>query len=585
MTDRTIDDRFRLVSVIGSGGMATVHRAIDLKDSNRSVAIKIFGGDKATGVAEKTDRLLMRFRKEASLLSSMGDSPYVARHIADGLSPEGEHYIAMELIVGKTLRRLIERSSDGIEVSLFLVLSEQIVSGLLSIHSNRILHRDLCPDNIMLLPPESNRVFVKFLDFGLGRFMQGETERVTEGGTVFGKPSYLSPEQSRGEPQSADSDVYSLGVVLYEMLTARLPIPINSFAELPSVRRQLPIPLSSHESSRQIPAALRALIMGCLEKQRENRPTLDAMHECLRELLRRQEGGLDLVEEFANWELSQVSVSAGEMLPQFLEPDVVFGKYEARSAQRIENDHELWLCKDTETGREYEALVFPRSRAEADQILNTARHAMEIRHENLLPIQDVLATRSMGFVVSALSDAHSLEDAIDADESMGSSRILLIAEGILHGLQALHKQRRRLVHGSLSPQNVLIDEFDHVQLSHPGFTQGDGCLDPFSEVPGPYGFMAPEVALGEEVTRRADIFSFGCILWLMITGVAPVMGSALKSVYTHAFGQHVAPEIGTLSPKRGKLMELAQHCMHKTHAKRPLSINSVLKTLNTAFET
>jgi serine/threonine-protein kinase len=210
---------------------------------------------------------------------------------------------------------------------------------------------------------------------------------------------------------------------------------------------------------------------------------------------------------------------------------------------------------------------------------------MEIRHENLLPIQDVLATRSLGFVGSALSDAQPLEDVIDTDESMGSSRILLIAEGILHGLQALHKQRKRLVHGSLSPQSVLIDEFDHVQLSYPGFTQGDGCLDPFSEVPGPYAFMAPEVALGEEMTRRADIFSFGCILWLMVTGGAPVMGSALKSVYTHAFGQHVAPEISTLSAKRKKLMELAHHCMHKTHAKRPLSVDSVLKTLNAAFET
>ncbi len=584
MTDRTVDDRFRLVSIIGSGGMATVHRATDLSDNNRSVAIKIFEGAQSTGAQEGADRRLMRFRKEASLLESMGDSPYVARHIADGCSADGEHYIAMELVVGKTLRRLIERSDGGLEAPLFLTIADQIVSGLLSIHSHRILHRDLCPDNIMLLPPESSRIFVKFLDFGLGRFMQGETERVTGGGTVFGKPSYLSPEQSRGEPQSADSDVYSLGVVLYEMLTGSLPIPINSFAELPSVRREAPTPLSNHSASRQIPAALRALIMGCLEKQREDRPTLNAMRECLQELLRRQEGGLDLVEEFANWELSQVSVAEGERLPQFLEPNVEFGKFKAQAPRRIEDDHELWLCEDMDSCLQYEALVFPRSRVSSDQILNTARRAMEIDHENLLSIHDVLANRSLCFVVSALTDTQPLTESLDTGEAMGAARILQISEGILRGLQALHRSKFKLSHGSLSPQNILLDEFDHVWLAHPGFVRGDGCLDPFAEAPGPYAFMAPEVALGEDMTRHADVFSFGCILWNLLTGVPPASGSPLKALYSHALGQHVCLNEETLTEQSRRLLELANHCLHRDRTKRPKNVNSVLDALNAVFE-
>lgn len=585
MVKRVVDDRFQLVSVIGSGGMATVHRAIDLKDNNRSVAVKIFDGHKKKGAAEVSERLLMRFKKEASLLASMKKSPHVPCYIADGLSDDGDHYIAMELIVGKTLRRLIQRSDRGIEAALFLTIADQIVSGLLSIHRHRILHRDLCPDNIMLLQPESDQVFVKFLDFGLGRFMQGETERVTTAGTVFGKPSYLSPEQSLGKPQSADSDVYSLGVVLYEMLTGCLPLNIHSMAELPAVRREAPTPLVEHAVATRIPASLRALIMGCLEKQRSDRPTLNEMHECLRELLRVQKRGLDLVEDFANWELSQVSVEQGEIPTQFLDPGVLFGRWKAESVIRANATEETWLSVDTESGARHLALVFSKSQPGAERLLKTSRRVMEIDHENIVSIRDVLTTRHLGFVVSKASEARTLQEALDLDGTFEAARTLGVAEGVLAGLQVLHQLRKPLVHGCLAPEHILIDEFDGVQLSSAGLIPGGANLDPFDEKSGLLAFAAPEVALGDEPTPRADIFSFGCILWFISTGRPPVDGGAVSAVYCHANELQTLPGDFTPAQKQEDLLLLARTCMHKNPQERPASVSAVQEELNRIFRT
>ena len=167
---------------------------------------------------------------------------------------------------------------------------------------------------------------------------------------------------------------------------------------------------------------------------------------------------------------------------------------------------------------------------------------------------------------------------------MGSSRILQISEGILQGLRALHRRKKPIIHGALSPRNILMDEFDHVSLTYPGFALGDGSIDPFALEAGPFAYRAPEASLGDAATARSDVFSFGCVLWFMLCGQPPAGGSVLRAIYTHAEGQQVLPNPTELHPRAKDLLSLATHCLNKDQARRPRSTGTVVRALNVIFE-
>jgi serine/threonine-protein kinase len=209
---RVIADRYRLESRLGVGGMGAVYRARHLL-IDRVVAIKILQPER-----RGEEHFRAWFLREARAANRINHATLV--DINDfGETEDGLAYLVMELLVGDALSALIARGPMDLAVSADVL--EQVTAALARAHDLGVVHRDIKPDNIYLLTRGGRRNFVKLLDFGLARLSQDG--RLAAKGAVFGTPEYMSPEQARGEDAMPVSDLYSLGIIFFEMVTGRLP--------------------------------------------------------------------------------------------------------------------------------------------------------------------------------------------------------------------------------------------------------------------------------------------------------------------------------------------------------------------------
>jgi len=203
-----LDNRYEIISRLGSGGMADVYLARDTQ-LGRQVAIKVLYKRYA-----RDDEFVARFRREAQAAAGL-NHPHIVS-IYDRGEADDSYYIAMEYLEGKSLKDVI--SEDGpLEPARAIDYAEQILRALQFAHEHAVIHRDIKPHNIVI----NSRGQVKVTDFGIAR--AGSSPAMTETGSIIGTAQYLSPEQARGRAVEQGSDLYSLGVVLYEMLTGRVP--------------------------------------------------------------------------------------------------------------------------------------------------------------------------------------------------------------------------------------------------------------------------------------------------------------------------------------------------------------------------
>ncbi|MCK4835545.1 MAG: protein kinase, partial [Candidatus Aminicenantes bacterium] len=265
---------FRIQEKIASGGMGTIYRALDILNSNKSVALKVLREEFMNDSVQRK-----RFINEGSIIDQI-DHPGIVKVIERG-EHNNQLYIAMELLEGMSLAELIKKGVQlSIEESVEMMI--QLIDVLDKIHSKGIFHRDLKPENIMLIKKAGTEYFIKLLDFGLAKTKS--LSRLTETGMVIGTIGYLSPEQITDSEFTAASDVYSLGIIFYELLTFKKPFIGETTV---NIMRQIlyedPVKPSDHQAD--IPFRLEELILNMIDKNPSQRPTLDVVLENLLQLI------------------------------------------------------------------------------------------------------------------------------------------------------------------------------------------------------------------------------------------------------------------------------------------------------------
>ncbi|MEO7075170.1 MAG: protein kinase [Ktedonobacterales bacterium] len=269
-------DRYRAQARVGIGGTAVVYRCVDLH-TERIVAVKVLRTN-----GPLIPEAAARFRREAHLAATLAH-PHIVRMLDYGYTfppitgqrvPWAEDpnrpvpYLAMEYVFGITLKELVRRNGP-LPIPWVWRIGEQLCSALAAAHALGVVHRDVKPQNVMTLDAPLE-LLTKLTDFGIARQVGGDLTTLTATGQVIGTPDYLSPEQVLGEPGGPSSDLYSLGVVLYELLTAHLPFEADT--PLAAASRRMvadPPPLTAYR--RDIPAPLQEVILLALRRDAGDR--------------------------------------------------------------------------------------------------------------------------------------------------------------------------------------------------------------------------------------------------------------------------------------------------------------------------
>ena len=250
-----INDRYAIIRTLGEGGMANVYLAYDTI-LDRNVAVKVLRGDLAND-----DKFVRRFQREALSASSLNHPNIVEMY--DVGEDDGQYYIVMEYVEGKTLKQLLKKRGS-LTITEVIDIMSQITDGMAHAHDSYIIHRDIKPQNIMIL----ENGLIKITDFGIAMAMN--STQLTQTNSVMGSVHYLPPEQANGKGSTLRSDIYSMGILMYELLTGGVPYKGDNAVEialkhlkepLPSIRKKLP----------ELPQSIENIILRSTAKNPQNR--------------------------------------------------------------------------------------------------------------------------------------------------------------------------------------------------------------------------------------------------------------------------------------------------------------------------
>ncbi len=274
---RVINDRYKIIEQIGQGGMGRVYKVLQAP-LDRLVALKVLGAGH-----DRDPNFYKRFFLEASVTAKL-THPNTITLYDYGRTDDGIFFIAMEYLNGRTLSGAMQQ--DGpLAQERVIHIAQQICRSLREAHALGIIHRDLKPANVMLLRQHDDHDFVKVLDFGLVKFFTSDNPEgdITNAGTFMGSPHYIAPEQARNQSPDPRCDIYSLGVLLYHMLTGK--VPFTAAAPVDIILKHLheaPVPPRQLRPDLQIASQLQDIVLKCMAKSRDDR--FQSMDDLLAEL-------------------------------------------------------------------------------------------------------------------------------------------------------------------------------------------------------------------------------------------------------------------------------------------------------------
>jgi len=259
---QTLDGRYRIERLLGEGGMGMVYKAVHTT-LGKPLAIKVLRPE-----VSKNEEILQRFRQEAQSASQIGN-PHIIDISDFGTLPDGSTYFVMEYLTGKSLTVALFESKFSTSRTIHVI--KQLAGALGAAHEIGIVHRDLKPDNVQLIERGGQKDFVKVLDFGIAK-VGGSTSKLTQAGQVFGTPHYMSPEQCAGANVDQRTDIYAVGVMIYEMVCGKVPFDAeNLMGILTKHLYENPVAPRDLAPPADCPPALEAIVMKCLQKKPEQR--------------------------------------------------------------------------------------------------------------------------------------------------------------------------------------------------------------------------------------------------------------------------------------------------------------------------
>ena len=555
-----LGERYEILKRLGEGGMGAVYKVRD-RELERLVALKIIRPELAGN-----PEILRRFKQELILARQVTHKNVI--RIFDLGMADGRKFITMDYVEGRDLKSvLVERGKLPPEEAVPIV--QQVCRGLEAAHTEGVVHRDLKPQNIMV--DADGRVWV--MDFGLARSM--ETAGITRTGALMGTPDYMSPEQARGEKVDARSDLFSLGIIFYEMLTGRLPFQADTLMAtlLKRVQEKAVQPTVLEPA---IPPYINRVVMKCLESDVAKR--YQSTGEILTDLS-------DGTQQTVTSTSAQSDISLGA-----IGPGTQFGpRYRIESVIGEGGMGKVYKAYDNDLDRTV-ALKVVRNELASDpnsmlRLKQELLLASRISHRNILRIHDLGDVAGMKFISMAYVDGRDLHDLLTESGRLPVERVVNIAKQLAAALDAAHSEG--VIHRDLKPRNVLIDAADHVYISDFGLAkllEGDTAtqMTRVGEILGTPLYMSPEQAEAKPADHRSDIYSYGVIVYEMATGQAPFGGdSTMQVMYQHV----------TQAPKDPKLVNpevpdylaaVILKCLQKDPIKRYPQAREILHDLESA---
>ena len=601
------NERFLVKEQIGEGGWATVYEALD-QEGSAKVALKVLNPSFLARRPREAGRNIRRFLREGEILKHLKGCPHVVQYVDHGESKTGEHYIAMELLEGPQLRHYMGRGASLMDARRVVTLGEHLAAGLEEIHKAGILHRDLAPDNVIITTSADNQEIPRYVDFGIGKSLSGGMDEVTQMLTIMGKPEYFSPEQARGEELTASSDLYSLGVILYEMLTGVVPIRmqggIKSTRDLIALQKNLPTPMEEHPGGERVPMELRMMIMQCLHKTPDARPSLTALRECMTSSLPRVEAG----EQFPHEHQTEVitlrpdGARRRERRPpktfqDFREGFLFKGRYRIERLLGRGGMGSVYLAYDQVLNRETALKIHTEihDRSARNTILQEAKASASLdRCPNIVTIYDAGSHEGVPYIAMEYVDGETLRDTIEDQSPINGDDFYHLARGIAEGLRFAHEQPMRVIHRDLKPSNVMVNAAGTPKIADFGIAKvidKQASDDETKTLVAPAGSsalgtaatMSPEQAENRSVDERSDIYSLGCVLYWMACGSPPFTGDPISILVQHGTRPPKPPLTITPELQPKKLDRIILKCLEKNPDDRYQTAAELISSLDQTY--